>query len=103
MLTDFIQYHSHASSSSQLWLSSPVFIAFSQKEMRIQPFSAALETQDCAMQRAGEHHALALQTPPETEHFVARNQKINSIKKPSKNQAEGGLSVLTWGEQKTKI
>lgn len=55
------------------------------------------------MQRAGEHHALALQTPPETEHSVARNLKNNSIKEPSKNQAEGGLSVLTWGEQKREI
>lgn len=43
------------------------------------------------MQRAGEHHALALQTPPKTEHYVARNLKNNSIEVPSKNLAGGGL------------
>lgn len=70
--------------------------------MRIWPFSAAMETEDCAMQHAGEHHALALQIPPQTE-LCSQELKNNSIKEPGKNQAEGGLSVLTWGAQKTKI
>lgn len=54
------------------------------------------------MQHAGEHHALALQIPSQTE-LCSQELKNNSIKEPGKNQAEGGLSVLTWGAQKTKI
>ena len=78
VLTDFIQHHGYISSSALLWLYSPVFIAFSQREIRIPPFSAAAEPEDYAMQHAGEHHAPALQTCLETEHYVARNKKTQS-------------------------
>lgn len=56
VLTDFIQYHGYVSSCALLWLYSPVFMAFSQKEIRIPLFSTAAEPKDYAMQHAGEHH-----------------------------------------------